>query len=101
MSAHESTFKDVILTTGKKGSISRINGNLLECPAFAEIAVDPIGSGDAFFTVYSLCHHLGINSVTSSVVANIYAAAHTQFLANSKTVDVRSFKKTLEYVLKC
>lgn len=101
VSAHESTFKDVILTTGKKGSISRINGNLLECPAFAEIAVDPIGSGDAFFTVYSLCHHLGINSITSSVVANIYAAAHTQFLANSKTVDVRSFKKTLEYVLKC
>ncbi|MDB2559783.1 PfkB family carbohydrate kinase [Amylibacter sp.] len=93
-------FEDVVLTAGNRGSFFMHNGKLYNCPAFASEVIDPIGSGDAFYLMYSLCRALKISPILSNFMSNIYAAEHTRISGNSLVVELSVIKKSLKYLLK-
>jgi 2-dehydro-3-deoxygluconokinase len=43
---------EVLLQRGSQGSLARLNGTVLEHPAFPVTEVDPVGAGDAFAAGY-------------------------------------------------
>ncbi len=89
------TRPNISITLGKNGAL--VNG--FAVPAFADQVVDPIGAGDAYFAMTSLLVKLGVDSILTGFMGNVFAGLKTKNLGN-KPVDYNQYLKTLEYILK-
>jgi 2-dehydro-3-deoxygluconokinase len=65
---------EVVLKRGAAGSMALVNGEILEQPAFAVIAIDPIGAGDAFAAGYLAGYLWQVDPQMRQQIANALGA---------------------------
>jgi len=63
----------IVITQGKEGSLAFKNGEFITCPAYAEVVVDRVGSGDALLAITSLCFAAGIQTELALFIGNLAA----------------------------
>ncbi len=91
-------YKNLIVTKGKFGSYLFRSDKDFFCPAFVQNPDDTIGSGDAFFSIASLCLSAKIEPDLCLFFASIAASYTVSNLGNDKYFDYDIFKKNLEYL---
>lgn len=94
-------IENLVVTRGRNGSFI-INKKLKisYCPAFANKIVDKVGSGDAMFSMVSLCKKLNIPNDLAIFFGSISAASSVETIGNSFYTDKKYFLRQLEYSLK-
>ena len=95
-------MKYLVVTRGINGAIllNCSNKKFFECPAFANNAVDKIGSGDAMMSIISLFLKTGNDELMSLFASSLAAAQNVQTLANKKSLDDSKFLKSIDHMLK-
>ena len=91
-------YKNLIITKGKFGSYLFRKDKDFFCPAFVQNPDDTIGSGDAFFSIASLCLSSKIEPDLCLFFASIAASYTVSNLGNDKYFNYEIFKKNLEYL---
>jgi 2-dehydro-3-deoxygluconokinase len=66
--------EEVVLKTGREGSLALVAGEVLEHPALKVAEVDPVGAGDAFDAGYLAGHLWGLPAEERLRVANAMGA---------------------------
>lgn len=87
--------KSIIITLGKKGSISvNKNGEIYHTPILSDKVVDTIGAGDAVFAFTAPCIKSGAPLQLTSFIGNVVGALAVQIVGNRESVkknDVLEF----------
>jgi rfaE bifunctional protein kinase chain/domain len=91
---------DLVVTRGRNGSFI-INKKLKisYCPAFANKIIDKVGSGDAMFSMISLCKKANIPNDLTILFGSFAAATSVETIGNGFYLDKKYFLKQLEYAL--
>ena len=82
---NRATPQNLMMTLGKRGAMS-LNMDT-PVPTFIEDPIDTTGSGDAFFSVYSVIKYLGYDDEISAFVGNIHAGLHAKIRGNKQAVS--------------
>lgn len=86
-------------TRGQESTISLCAGECHECPALEDRPMDPLGAGDAFFTVAALCWAAGVAPDLSLLLAQIAGAQLTRVLGNEQSLDRERLLRTAKAIL--
>jgi rfaE bifunctional protein nucleotidyltransferase chain/domain len=89
------------VTVGSKGCLcySALSG-CVQTPAFATRVVDRFGAGEAFLAISSLCARLGFPADELSFLGNVAGAEAVAVLGNSRFLELRTFRRHVESLLK-
>lgn len=79
-------FDRLMTTLGSEGALLYADGQITAFPALVRHMVDPIGAGDAFFSLASLCGYLNLPGERSLLIASLAGALNTQWLCNERHV---------------
>ena len=91
--------KPFAVTLGKNGSIFFNKRKKHFFPAIQDNVVDPVGCGDAFFSIASVIYKETKDPLISNFLANVYAALHGTIICNkSFTVD-KKFYSTIKTLI--
>ena len=84
------TYKcPVFLTLGKDGLLA-FNGKIFfELPALSNIVVDPVGAGDAFYSLCSIIYNECKDIKISSYIGSLSAGLATKYIGNSDYVQYK------------
>ena len=89
------------LTLGSKFSIGIDNKNKsYKVPALAENVIDPIGSGDAFFSISCLLSYLNEKINISTFISQLAGSIHVKNIANQKSIEKTTLLNHIKYYLK-
>ena len=85
----ENKFKNIIVTSGYKGSLLvENNQKTIECPAFEnKEVIDKVGAGDTMLSIVAPLFYLKNNSHTSILIGNLSGAISVRNFANSVSLD--------------
>jgi len=75
-------FERLFTTLGSQGALLYSAEELTAFPALVKHMVDPIGAGDAFFSLASLCGYLQLPAERALLIASLAGALNTQWLCN-------------------
>ena len=93
--------KTFVVTLGKKGcAVMGQDGEFVKVPAFAQKAIDRVGSGDAFLSITSLAAFLGAPPELIGFIGNAMGALAVNIIGNQKSIDKMSVKKYITSLLK-
>ena len=93
--------KTFVVTLGKKGcAVMGQDGEFVKVPAFAQKAIDRVGSGDAFLSITSLAAFLGAPPELIGFIGNAIGALAINIVGNQKSIDKMSVKKYITSLLK-
>jgi rfaE bifunctional protein kinase chain/domain/rfaE bifunctional protein nucleotidyltransferase chain/domain len=93
--------KYITVTQGKNGAfLLNDNKSLINCPAFASVIVDKVGSGDALLALLSICIYSGVSENLSLFIASLAAAQSVESVGNSSNVSKVLLLKTISHLLK-
>ncbi len=91
----------LIITLGKKGSISLAKGGeTVYTPILSSKVVDTVGAGDAFFSFSALCHARGMPADFISFIGNAVGALAVQIVGNKKPVEKYELLEFVNAILK-
>jgi cytidyltransferase-like protein len=79
-------FDRLFTTLGSQGALLYQGQELTAFPALVRHMIDPIGAGDAFFSLASLCGYLGLSPERSLLIASLAGALNTQWLCNDQHI---------------
>jgi len=79
--------RNVAVTLGHRGSIIRNNREKYYIPAFSKKIVDTVGSGDAFFSLSSICLCANLDLELAGFIGNTAGALATTYLGNESFID--------------
>lgn len=92
---------NVVITRGANGSIGvGADGEITECPAYAEKVVDRIGSGDAYLAICSLALFVGASLSASMFLASVVAGAVVSSVGTGQQGLKPHATKLIEMLLK-
>ena len=77
--------QNLMMTLGPRGAMSL--GMDAPVPTFINNPIDTTGSGDAFFSVYSLMKYLRYDDEVSAFIGNIHAGLHSKIRGNKTAVS--------------
>lgn len=93
--------KQVIITRGANGSIGvGADGDIIECPAYAEKVVDRIGSGDAYLAICSVALFAGASLSVSMFLGSVVAGAVVSSVGTGQQGLQQHVTKLIEMLLK-
>lgn len=92
-------FDKLFVTLGSLGSILHTHDQYIEFPALSNKVVDPIGAGDAFFSLASLTAYLGYEDDRALLLPSLSAALNTQWLCNEYSVTRAGLIETTKKVI--
>ena len=94
--------KYLVITRGSNGAIlfTKINKQIIDCPAFTEYAIDKIGSGDTMLSVLTLALNKKVPTDLAIFFGNIIGSMSVQIIANKNPIKFQDLFKTIESVLK-
>jgi rfaE bifunctional protein nucleotidyltransferase chain/domain len=94
-------IKILVVTSGKNGSLCYYKNKFFYCPAFANVVIDKIGSGDTFMAFFVLSNKIFSNDIELSLfLASLATIYVLQGFANEKTLDLKTLLKSINYTLK-
>ena len=89
------------ITLGSSGSVYMNKENeKVFCPAYFDMGLDATGAGDLYFAFTSLLAYLKTDSITTSLLGNLYAGLKTRIQGNSEVVSKISLIKTVTSLFK-
>jgi bifunctional ADP-heptose synthase (sugar kinase/adenylyltransferase) len=89
------------ITLGSRGSVYMNKENeKVFCPAYFDMGLDATGAGDLYFAFTSLLAYLKTDSITTSLLGNLYAGLKTRIQGNSEVVSKISLIKTVTSLFK-
>jgi rfaE bifunctional protein kinase chain/domain/rfaE bifunctional protein nucleotidyltransferase chain/domain len=97
-----SSFKNIIVTRGKNGSLLKSikNRNPISCPGLAKSIVDRVGSGDALLVTSALSIAKGLSSEFSLLFGSISASEIIKSYANADSLKKADIANALSTFLK-
>jgi rfaE bifunctional protein kinase chain/domain/rfaE bifunctional protein nucleotidyltransferase chain/domain len=90
----------IVITQGKKGSLSFKDNKFTVCPAFATKVVDRTGAGDALLSITSLCFAADIPTDLTLFIGNLVAAEKVALIGTGFKLDKEKLLKTIVSLLK-
>ena len=100
--SRKQNIENLIVTQGTVGAILYNNKdkkfNL--CGAYAKVAIDKIGAGDAMLTIIALCLKYGLDNELALLIASLAAAQSVETIGNKESIDKTKILKTLENIFK-
>ncbi len=95
------TFKDIIITQGKHGSVCcRPDEMRMTIPSFGSRALDTMGAGDAFLATTAPLVAAGLDLEIAAFVGNVAGAIKTDIIGHRKHVERDELLQTVEALLK-
>lgn len=92
---------ELIVTRGWEGSISVAQGgSIVEAPALAQVVVDRVGAGDAFFSIAGPCAYIGMDQQLVSFVGNVAGAIKVASVGHKSPLEFRDITKFITRLLK-
>ncbi len=91
--------KPFAVTLGKKGSLFFKNKKKYFFPAIQENVLDPVGCGDAFFSISSVIYKTTKDPVISNFLANVYAALHGTIICNKSFTPEKKLYNTIKTLI--
>jgi cytidyltransferase-like protein len=91
--------KPFAVTLGKKGSIFFKKNKEFFFPAINQNILDPVGCGDAFFSVSSVIYETTKDPVISNFLGNVYAGLHGMIVCNKSFVTEKEFLNSIKTVI--
>ncbi len=92
--------KNLLITQGKKGSMSLTNKMIFKCPSFASKVIDRIGAGDTMMAVTSLCFVTNFDDNLTLFIGNVASGNTVSKMGTTSNIDKESLLKQIEYLLK-
>lgn len=97
-------FKNLSITRGKLGSIfynfeNKKIKKKITCPALVGNTTDPVGSGDTYLALLSICLKAGLIDKVSNLVASIGASYCVQQIGHKNIIKFDQLKKYLKNLL--
>jgi len=92
--------KNLLITQGKKGTMSLNNKTIYKCPSFASEVVDRIGAGDTMMAITSLCYEAKFNDNLTLFIGNVASGNTVSKMGTTSNIDKNSLLKQIEYILK-
>tara|TARA_Y100000590_G_scaffold171597_1_gene196252 strand:+ start:2871 stop:4397 length:1527 start_codon:yes stop_codon:yes gene_type:complete len=95
-------IENLIVTRGTSGSVlySKKNKKFSTCEAYAKVAVDKIGAGDAMLSIIALCLKNKLDKELSLLLASLAAAESVKTMGNKESIDKNQILKSIENILK-
>ena len=95
-------IENLIVTRGNKGAIlyNKKNKKTNYCDAYAKVAVDKIGAGDAMLSIVALCLKCGFDRDLALIIASLAAAQSAKTIGNKESINKTQILKALENILK-
>lgn len=97
--ANKKIKKPFAVTLGKSGSLFFSNKKKNYFPAIEKTIVDPVGCGDAFFSISSVIYNSSKDPILSNFLGNVYAALHGMIVCNKEFTDNQKFCNTIKTIL--
>lgn len=91
--------KPFAVTLGKKGSIFFNKKKKYFFPAIHDNVIDPVGCGDAFFSIASVIYKTTKDPLISNFLANVYAALHGTIICNKSFTQDKKFYNTIKTLI--
>jgi cytidyltransferase-like protein len=91
--------KPFAITFGKNGSYFIYNGQKNYSPAIYRNIIDPVGCGDAFFSISSIIFQVSKDPYLANFIGNVYAGLHGMIICNKSFVSEASLNNTLKSLL--
>lgn len=92
--------KNLLITQGKKGTMSLNNKKIYKCPSFAGEVVDRIGAGDTMMAITSLCYEAKFNDNLTLFIGNVASGNTVSKMGTTSNIDKNILLKQIEYILK-
>lgn len=92
-------FDKLLVTRGMDGALHYQASDLTPFPALSRKIVDPIGAGDAFFSLSALAGYLDYPPEQILLLGSLAAALNTQWLCNEKWIEPASLIDTAKKVI--
>lgn len=92
-------FDRLLVTRGIEGAMHYQEKRITEFPALSRKIVDPIGAGDAFFSLASLACSLEYSPEHILLLGSLAAALNTQWLCNERWIDPAMLIETAKKVI--
>jgi bifunctional ADP-heptose synthase (sugar kinase/adenylyltransferase) len=95
-------IENLIVTRGNEGAIlyNKKNKKTNYCDAYAKVAVDKIGAGDAMLSIIALCLKSGFDKDLALITSSLAAAKSVETIGNKDSINKITILKTLENILK-
>jgi bifunctional ADP-heptose synthase (sugar kinase/adenylyltransferase) len=97
--AKEKLNKNFAITLGEKGSIFIDKIHRCSFPAINKDIIDPVGCGDAFFSLSSLFNHFHGDPFLTNFVGNVYAGLHGNIVCNKEFYSEKYFLEVIKNIL--
>jgi len=94
------TPKLMSVTRGSKGSLIMDKKNIYQVPAFTKSVVDPVGAGDAYLAISSLCAVRDFPPELTGFIGNTVGAIAANIVGNKKPVEPVELYKFIERILR-
>lgn len=92
-------YKKLFITLGSQGAVLYEGNTFSTIPALVTKVIDPIGAGDAFFSLASLAAYLNYSPELSLLIPSLSSAMNTQWLCNEKSVTRSGLTETAKKVI--
>ena len=92
-------FEHLMITRGPEGALHYQNGTLNSFPALACDMVDPIGAGDAFYSLACLATYLNEPAENILLLGSLAGALNTQWLCNERSIEPAMLIETAKKVI--
>lgn len=92
-------FEHLLVTRGPEGALHYREQVLSDFPALARDMVDPIGAGDAFYSLASLAAYLGETPERILLLGSLAGALNTQWLGNERWIEPAMLIETAKKVI--
>lgn len=96
---HYIDFDKLVVTRGTEGAMYYREQTITSFPALSRKIVDPIGAGDAFFSLAALAGALNYSPEQTLLLGSLAAALNTQWLCNEHWVEPGSLIETAKKVI--
>ena len=95
-------IENLVVTRGREGAMiyNKTHNKFDSCGAFADTALDKIGSGDAMLSIISLCLKNGFMRELALLIGSLAASQSTETFGNKESVDKTKILKALEHLIK-
>ena len=92
-------FGRMLVTRGHDGALHYQDQTMTPFPALSRQMVDPIGAGDAFFSLAALAGYLNYPPEQILLLGSLAAAMNTQWLGNAGAIEPASLLETAKKVI--
>ena len=97
--ANKTIKKSFAVTLGKSGSLFFDKRRKYYSPAIEKNIIDPVGCGDAFFSISSVIYQDTKDPVLSNFLGNVYAALHGMIICNKEFTSSEKFYNTIKTLI--